>query len=470
MEKSSKNERFGDFSQYERARKDLYEVCEKILAFPREREHERYFLLAVIRRTLSLETAFRQSVDACNGQMAMTLVRLNLDTLARFYALYWADETDGMTAETFAKEVAQGKRAAAKTECNTRPFRYGAAPMSYHELSIPERATLQLGLAQGFSQRRIARMIDRSPSTISRELRRNRAPGTSYQACTAQQQMSARRQACRPERKLLPGSERFELVVHMLRERLSPEQIAGKLRSMNIPSLRDAYVCRETIYNAIYALPVGGLRKELIICLRQGKTSRRPRSGGVDRRGQIPEMLSIHVRPPEIEDRLMPGHWEGDLIKGKANASAVGTLVERTSGYLILIKMADATATSALEGFSAALNRMPLAVRKSMTYDQGREMTRHAELTQQTGVAIYFCDPHSPWQRGSNENINGLIRQYLPKGTDLSVHSQEALDAIALQLNMRPRKRFDFKCPIEVMGEVMQEAMAMRHDAPASIQ
>jgi IS30 family transposase len=251
---------------------------------------------------------------------------------------------------------------------------------------------------------------------------------------------------------------------------LSPEQIAGKLRSMNIPSLREAYVCRETIYNAIYALPVGGLRKELIICLRQGKTSRRPRSGGVDRRGQIPEMLSIHVRPPEVEDRLMPGHWEGDLIKGKANASAVGTLVERTSGYLMLIKMADATATSALEGFSAALNGMPLAVRKSMTYDQGREMARHAEITQRTGVAIYFCDPHSPWQRGSNENINGLIRQYLPKGTDLSVHSQEALDAIALQLNMRPRKRFDFKCPIEVMGEVMQEAVVMRHDAPASIQ
>ncbi|MBH8655079.1 IS30-like element ISPsp4 family transposase, partial [Pseudomonas aeruginosa] len=227
------------------------------------------------------------------------------------------------------------------------------------------------------------------------------------------------------------------------------------------PSLRDAYVCRETIYNAIYALPAGELRKELILCLRQGKTTRRPRLGGVDRRGQIPEMVSIHLRPPEVEDRLMPGHWEGDLIKGKANASSVGTLVERTSGYLMLVKMNDATATSAMEGFSAALNNMPLAMRKSMTYDQGREMAQHAEITQRTGVAIYFCDPHSPWQRGSNENINGLIRQYLPKGTDLSVHSQEELDAIAFQLNMRPRKRFDFKCPIEVMSEVMQKALAM---------
>jgi len=166
----------------------------------------------------------------------------------------------------------------------------------------------------------------------------------------------------------------------------------------------------------------------------------------------------------------MPGHWEGDLIKGKANASSVGTLVERTSGYLMLVKMNDATATSAMEGFSAALNGMPLAMRKSMTYDQGREMARHAEITQSTGVAIFFCDPHSPWQRGSNENINGLIRQYLPKGTDLSGHSQEQLDAIALQLNMRPRKRFDFKCPIEMMSEVMHKAMAMRHDAPTSIQ
>jgi IS30 family transposase len=217
-------------------------------------------------------------------------------------------------------------------------------------------------------------------------------------------------------------------------------------------------------------LPVGELRKELIIGLRQSKTTRRPRSGGVDRRGQIPERVSIHVRPPEIEYRLMPGHWEGDLIKGKANASSVGTLVERTSGYLFMVKMNDATATTAMKGCSAALNRMPLAMRRSMTYDQVWGMAQHVEITQRTGVAIFFCDPHSPWQRGSNENINGLIRQYLPKGTDLWVQSQEELDAIAPQLHMRARKRFDFKCPIEVMGEVMQAAIAKRHDAPASIQ
>ncbi len=202
------------------------------------------------------------------------------------------------------------------------------------------------------------------------------------------------------------------------------------------------------------------------MCLRQGKSTRRPRSGGVDRRGQIPNMVSIHVRPPEVEDRRMPGQWEGDPIKGKDNASAVGTLVERTCSYLILVKVRDATATSAVDGFSAAFNSIPLEVRKSITYDQGREMAKHAGLATKTGVAIYFCDPHSAWQRGSNENINGLIHQYLPKCTDLSKHSQEELYAIFYQMNIRPPKRFGFKCPIEAMTEVM----GMHHEAPASIQ
>ncbi len=211
--------------------------------------------------------------------------------------------------------------------------------------------------------------------------------------------------------------------------------------------------------------------QKLIHCLRHGngKTTRRLRPEALIDVVKILNMVNIHVRPPEIEDGLVPSRWEGELIKGKDNASAVGTLVERTSGYLMLVKMNDATATSAVEGFSAALNRMPLAVRKSMTYDQGREMTRHAEITQKTGVAIYFCDPHSPWQRGSNENINGLIRQYLPKGTDLSQHSQEELDDIAFSLNRRPRQRFGFRCPIEVLTEVMQQEMALCDNGPASI-
>ncbi|KAF4560175.1 IS30-like element ISPsy38 family transposase [Pseudomonas sp. CES] len=222
--------------------------------------------------------------------------------------------------------------------------------MTYKELSIEERITIQLGQLQGLSQRAIARMLDRSLSTISRELRRNRSEASHYMASQAQQHMRQRRTACRPQRKLLPDSELFDLVVHLLRKRFSPQQIGGKLRDMEFPNFEDVYVCRETIYNAIYVLPVGELRKELIICLRQGKTSRRPRTGGVDLRGQIPDLVSIHVRPPEVKGRLTPGHWEGDLIKGKANASAVGTLVERSTGYLMLVKMNDATATPAVEG------------------------------------------------------------------------------------------------------------------------
>ena len=337
--------------------------------------------------------------------------------------------------------------------------------MSYTELSVEERATIQVGQYQDLSQREIARMLGRSPSTINRELRRNRSLNGGYVAHVAQAHTRERRTVCRPARKLVMGNERFELVLYLLRERFSPEQIAGKLRVMKI-NFEEAYVCRETIYKAIYAMPVGELRKELVQCLRQGKSTRRPRAGGVDRRGQIPDMVSIHLRPPEVEDRLMPGHWEGDLIKGKNNASAVGTLVERSSGYLMLVKMNDATATSAVEGFSAALNGMPLAARKSMTYDQGKEMAKHAELTQKTGIAVYFADPHSPWQRGTNENTNGLVRQFLPKGTDLSKHTQEELDKFAYLLNIRPRKRFNWLCPIEVFTQLM----GLQHEAPVSIQ
>ncbi|HFQ8176758.1 TPA: IS30 family transposase [Klebsiella pneumoniae] len=340
--------------------------------------------------------------------------------------------------------------------------------MSYKQLDLDDRIAIRFGLMQKLSLREIARQLNRSPSTISREIRRNRVGVGDYRASDAHAHSKSRRVDCRSKKKLAHDSTLFELVAEMLRDRLSPEQIAGNLRTM-YPQDRCNYVCHETIYNAIYALPVGELRKELLHCLRQGKTTRRPRTGGVDRRNQIPDMVSIHVRPPEVEDRLVPGHWEGDLIKGKDNASAVGTLVERTSGYLMLVKMHDATATSAVQGFSAALNKIPLPGRKSMTYDQGREMTRHAEITQKTGVAIYFCDPHSPWQRGSNENINGLIRQYLPKGTDLSVYSQEELDEIAFSLNRRPRKRFGFRCPIEVFTEVMQKEMALCENGQPSI-
>ncbi len=200
--------------------------------------------------------------------------------------------------------------------------------------------------------------------------------------------------------------------------------------------------------------------------MRQGKSKRRPRSRGKDRRQQTPDLVSIHLRPPEIEDRLMPGHWVGGLIIGANNRSAVGTLVERTTRLVIPAKVDGTTATAAAVGFSDKLNEVPRSLRLSMTYDQGREMVKHAEITQKTGTAIYFADPHSPWQRGSNENTNGLLRQYLPKGTDLSVYSQEELDAIADSLDTRPRKRLDWRTPLEVYAEVLKKSVA----GPGTIQ
>nr|WP_240457936.1 IS30 family transposase [Halomonas socia] len=306
------------------------------------------------------------------------------------------------------------------------------------------------------SIRTIARRLGRAPSTISRELARHTIrPDMAYDASLAGYRAQLTR--CRP--KLHLDGELFELVAHLLRKYWSPQQIASTLKAM-FPDDTDHRVSHEAIYNALYVMPRGSLKKELIACLRQGKGKRRPRSRGTDRRQQIPDLVSIHLRPPEIEDRLMPGHWEGDLIIGANNRSAVGTLVERTTRLVILAKVDGTTATAAAVGFSDKLNEVPQSLRLSMTYDQGREMVKHAEITQKTGTAIYFADPHSPWQRGSNENTNGLLRQYLPKGTDLSVYSQEELDEIADSLNTRPRKTLDWRTPLEVYAEVLKKSVA----------
>jgi len=213
------------------------------------------------------------------------------------------------------------------------------------------------------------------------------------------------------------------------------------------PSLQ---VSHETIYIAICAMPRGELRRCVIGWLRFGHAKRRPRTRGEDRRGRIPDMVSIHDRPPEVEERLMPGHWEGDLIKGTYNRSVVGTLVERTTLFTVLSRMVNASAEAALSGFSHVLNRIEAQKRRSLTYDQGREMAAHQQLTEATGVKVYFADQHSPWQRGINENTNGLLRQYLPKRSELSGFTQEELDAIAWTLNARPRKSLGFKCPAEL--------------------
>ncbi|MGK2941051.1 MAG: IS30 family transposase, partial [Immundisolibacter sp.] len=294
----------------------------------------------------------------------------------------------------------------------------------------PEDRVVIAGMTQlGASVRAMARTLKRSPSTLSRELARNRSPAAGYASQAAHALSGARRVAARPPRKLDPHAVSWGVVRTLLDWKWSPQQIAATLKRV-YPDQPAQHVSHETIYTAIYAQPRGELRRQLIACLRRGRSTRRPRTGGTDRRGQIPDMISIHVRPPQINDRLMSGHWEGDLIKGAGNASAVGVLVERTSRLVLLARMDDASAASALAGFTAQLKAIAEPMRHSLTYDQGREMARHRDLTCATHVQVYFCDPHSPWQRGTCENTNGLIRQYLPKGTDLSVHTQADLDAI----------------------------------------
>ena len=253
----------------------------------------------------------------------------------------------------------------------------------------------------------------------------------------------------RRERRLVPGNPLWEKVLDLLRAGVSPEQASATLKRMHPDDIR-YHVSHETIYTAIYAMPRGELRKDVVTMLRQSHKRRRPRSRGEDRRGAIPGMVSIHERPPEVAERLVPGHWEGDLIKGARNASAVGTLVERTTLFVTLAKVDGSSAEAAEKGFSFVLNRIDAQYRLSMTYDQGKEMARHKNLAEKTGIKVYFADPRSPWQRGINENTNGLLRQYLPKGTDLSVFSQDELDNIALKLNTRPRKSLGWKCPAEL--------------------
>lgn len=329
----------------------------------------------------------------------------------------------------------------------------------FQQMQAEERMALAAMTLQGMSLRRIASALGRSPSTLSREFARN-CSGGSYVCRDAQARCDARRANARAPLKLDPDGPLWPLVTHMLGWLWSPQQIAQTLRIM-WPDKPELHVSHETIYTAIYAHPKGELRKDLIACLRQGRSGRKPRSAGEDRRGRIPEMVSIHLRPPEVTDRVMPGHWEGDLIRGAANKSAIGVLVERTTRLVLLAKMPDASAESALVAFTFKLNQIAEPMRQTLTYDQGREMARHRDLARATNMRVYFCDPHSPWQRGTCENTNGLLRQMLPKGTDLSVHDQVALDSIADLLNNRPRQTLNWRSPIQAFRDLIQGASEM---------
>lgn len=222
------------------------------------------------------------------------------------------------------------------------------------------------------------------------------------------------------------------------------------------------HLSTETIYAGLYVLPRGALRSELLAALRQARKARRPRARGADRRGPIPNMTPIAERPAEVTTRTVPGHWEGDLLKGARNGSAIGTLVERTTRLVLLARMDGTDAWRAYQGFTKKLQQIPAALRKTLTYDRGKEMTEHERLAHRLAIRVFFADPHAPWQRGSNENTNGLLRQYLPKGTDLSGYTQRELNAIAHRLNTRPRKCLDFATPLEVYAQ-------LRHHSPVAL-
>lgn len=320
---------------------------------------------------------------------------------------------------------------------------------SYCHLSAEERAVIQIERSRGRSLRSISRLLGRSPSTLTRELATH--AGSNYCAGTAGADYRNRRQRSVRQRRLIEGTELFQKVRdHLVLWRWSPQQIAAKLLSMH-PNDPEQRVSHETIYATIYAYPRGRLKKELVEALRQHKPTRGLRRTTAAKRSWIPEELRIIHRPEEVERRLVPGHWEGDMIKGAFNRSCVGTLVERKTRFVVLCRMDGCTAEDALAGFIRQMKKLPSSMRTSLTYDRGTEMTRYAELMECLNIDLWFADPHAPWQRGSNENTNGLLRQFLPKGADLSSVSQERLNHIALLMNTRPRQTLGWKTPAEAL-------------------
>ena len=307
----------------------------------------------------------------------------------------------------------------------------------------------------GLSMREVGRRMGRAASTVSRELARNTGPRTSqYQPERAHRLAWERQRRPKPSKLARHPVVRGQ-VQQLLDRRYSPQQVSGRLRMLHPddPAMR---VSHETIYQSIYVYPRGELRRELKACLRTGREVRR-RRGRREIRGKIIGAVPIGQRPPEVEGRLVPGHHEGDLIMGtKASNSAVGTIVERTTGYLTLLPLhAGHDSGSVADAIIAQMTALPAWFTKTLTWDRGTELAQHQRITGTTGIAVYFADPHAPWQRGSNENINGLLREYLPKGTDLSTHTPAQLQAIADELNDRPRKRFGYHTPREQLAMLL---------------
>lgn len=323
-------------------------------------------------------------------------------------------------------------------------------------LCTADRQDLQDLHRRGMSIRKIAEEMGRSPSTISRELRRNLHPDTGVYLAHTADTLAHQRQRRPRKTRLEENTVLRQRVQTDLNKGWSPEQISGRLK-VDYPDDESMQVSHETIYKAILIHPGGEMKRLLTAHLRTGRTLRRHR-GRRDRRGRIPGLVSIAERPTEADDRLVPGHHEGDLIRGTVvSRSGIGTIVERTTGYLTLVHLPDGCrAEPVAEAVAQAMIDYPPFFAKTITWDRGTEMHSHAKITEATGINVYFADPHSPWQRPSNENTNGLLRQYFPKGTDLSVHTADELAQVQELLNTRPRKRLGFKTPAEAYAELLQ--------------
>ena len=370
---------------------------------------------------------------------------------------FWRGVREGLST------VAAAKRAGVSADRGFRWFREcgGVSPVSLAEpigryLSLSEREEISRGLAAEMSFRAIARQLGRAVATISREVDQNTADGQQYRAVAAH--VAAERRARRPKPRKLENPALHARVTADLEKRWSPEEIAARLRG-DFPDDASMRASHETIYQALFIQGRGALRRDLTTRLRTGRALRRPRrrvDGRADPDRRIPDKVLISERPAEAEDRAVPGHWEGDFVMGKNNRSAVATLVERTTRFLILLHLPGPHDAIAFQNATVeAMSKLPEQLRRSLTWDQGLEMRNHKQISIAAEVPIYFCDPHSPWQRGTNENTNGLLRQYLPKGTDLSVHSPNDLAAIAAELNDRPRKTLGWLKPDEVIGPLL---------------
>jgi len=325
-----------------------------------------------------------------------------------------------------------------------RPRERKRSPLA---LTLAEREVISRGLASQLSIRSIAAQLGRSPSTVSREIQRN-GGSVSYRASSAEDaawQRTLRPKGC----KLADRPKLVRIITVRLQRQWSPEQIAGWLKR-RYPNQEHYHVSHETIYKSLFIQARGVLKKELLACLRTQRVARRPKHASLKGKGlgKIVNAIPISERPASVEDRAVPGHWEGDLIEG-SNRSYIATLVERQTRYVMLAKVENKTTDTVIKALIKQSGKLPDELYKSLTWDRGAEMSGHKRFTLATDIQVYFCDPHSPWQRGSNENTNRLLRQYFPKGTDLSVHSQAELNRVARQLNERPRKTLDYETPAD---------------------